>query len=147
MPLEDKSIVVTGGNTGIGKAIVLAAAAEGTNVVVDYVMHPEYTAEVIAAAGRAGGCAVGVEADASRTDDLRRLIEDPSMPGTSPLRLERRRDAHARQASNGNPELVKRLEETIPLGRIATRFIRADHAYPHDRKAAAPARPSTSGDG
>ena len=73
MPLEDKSIVVTGGNTGIGKAIVLAAAAEGTNVVVDYVMHPEYTAEVIAAAGRAGGCAVGVEADASRTDDLRRL--------------------------------------------------------------------------
>jgi glucose 1-dehydrogenase len=71
MPLEDKSIVVTGGNTGIGKAIVLAAAAEGANVVVDYVMHPEYTAEVIAAAGRAGGCAVGVEADASRTDDLR----------------------------------------------------------------------------
>ena len=46
-----------------------------------------------------------------------------------------------------DPELVKRLEETIPLGRIATRFIRADHAYPHDRKAVAPARPSTSGDG
>ena len=75
MLLEDKSIVVTGGNTGIGKAIVLAAAAEGANVVVDYVMHPKYTAEVTAAAGRAGGCAVGVEADASRTDDLRRLIQ------------------------------------------------------------------------
>lgn len=43
-----KSIVVTGGNTGIGKAIVLAAAAEGVNVVVDYVMHPDYTAGVIA---------------------------------------------------------------------------------------------------
>ena len=46
-----------------------------------------------------------------------------------------------------DPELVKRLEETIPLGRITTRFIRADHAHPHDRKAVAPARPSTSGDG
>jgi len=74
MLLEGKSIVVTGGNTGIGKAIVLAAAAEGANVVVDYHMHPEYAAEVIAAAGRAGGRAVGVEADVSRTEDLRRVI-------------------------------------------------------------------------
>jgi glucose 1-dehydrogenase len=74
MLLEGKSIVVTGGNTGIGKAIVLAAAAEGANVV-DYIMHPEYTAEVIAAAERAGGYGVGVEADVSRTEDLRRLIQ------------------------------------------------------------------------
>lgn len=69
-----RSIVVTGGNTGIGKAIVLAAAAEGVNVVVDYVMHPDYTAGVIAAAGRSGGCAVGVGADVSRTEDLHRVI-------------------------------------------------------------------------
>lgn len=69
-----KSIVVTGGNTGIGKAIVLAAAAEGVNVVVDYVMHPDYTAGVIAAAGRSGGWAVGVGADVSRTEDLHRVI-------------------------------------------------------------------------
>ena len=75
MLLEGKSIVVTGGNSGIGKAIVLAAAAEGANVVVDYRMHPEYTAEVIAAAGRAGGRAVGVEADVSRTEDLHRIIQ------------------------------------------------------------------------
>lgn len=66
--------MVTGGNTGIGKAIVLAAAAEGVNVVVDYVMHPDYTAGVIAAAGRSGGCAVGVGADVSRTEDLHRVI-------------------------------------------------------------------------
>jgi glucose 1-dehydrogenase len=75
MLLEGKSIVVTGGNTGIGRAIVLAAAVEGANVVVDYVMNPEYTAEVIAAAERSGGCAVGVEADVSRTEDLRRVIQ------------------------------------------------------------------------
>ena len=36
MLLKGKSIVVTGGNSGIGKAIVLAAAVEGANVVVDY---------------------------------------------------------------------------------------------------------------
>jgi glucose 1-dehydrogenase len=74
MLLTGKSIVVTGGNSGIGKAIVLAAAAEGANVIVDYRMHPDYAAEVIAAAGRSGGRAVGVEADVSRTEDLRRVI-------------------------------------------------------------------------
>lgn len=72
--LSGKSIVVTGGNSGIGKAIVLAAAMEGADVVVDYRMHPDYAAEVIAAAGRAGGRAVGVEADVSRTEDLDRII-------------------------------------------------------------------------
>ena len=75
MLLEGKSVVVTGGNSGIGKAIVPAAAAAGANVVVDYRMHPEYTAEVVAAAGRAGGRAVGVEADVSRTEDLHRVIQ------------------------------------------------------------------------
>ena len=74
MVLKGKSIVVTGGNSGIGKAIVLAAAAEGANVIVDYRMHPDYAAEVIAAAGRAGSRAVGVEADVSRTEDLHRII-------------------------------------------------------------------------
>ena len=74
MLLEGKSIVVTGGNSGIGKAIVLAAAAEGADVTVDYLMHPDYAAEVIAAAGRAGGRTIGVEADVSRTEDLRRII-------------------------------------------------------------------------
>jgi glucose 1-dehydrogenase len=75
MLLRDKSIVVTGGNSGIGRAIVLAAAAEGANVVVDYRMHPEYTVEVIAAAERAGGRAVGVEADVSRTENIHRVIQ------------------------------------------------------------------------
>src|SRR6516162_942893 len=75
MLLEGKSIIVTGGNSGIVKAIVLAAAAEGANVVIDYRMHPEYTAEVAAAAGQAGGRAIGVEADVSRTEDLHRVIQ------------------------------------------------------------------------
>jgi NADPH:quinone reductase-like Zn-dependent oxidoreductase len=35
MLLEGTTIVVTGGNSGIGEAIVLAAAAEGANIVID----------------------------------------------------------------------------------------------------------------
>ena len=39
MLLKNKVAIVTGGNSGIGKAIVLALAREGANIVVDYVSH------------------------------------------------------------------------------------------------------------
>ena len=75
MLLQGKSVVVTGGNSGIGEAIVLAAAAEGANVVVDYVAHPEETTELIAKIEAAGGHAVGVQADVSRASDLHRMVQ------------------------------------------------------------------------
>ncbi len=74
MLLEGKTIIVTGGNSGIGEAIVLAAAAEGANIVIDYVAHPEETTGIIAKIEAAGGHAVGVDADVSKTDDLRRMV-------------------------------------------------------------------------
>ncbi len=75
MLLEDKSIVVTGGNSGIGEAIVLAAAAEGANVTIDYVAHPDETSELIAKIEAAGGKAVGVQADISQAADLGRMMQ------------------------------------------------------------------------
>ena len=75
MLLSGKSIVVTGGNSGIGEAIVLAAAAEGANVVIDYVAHPEETTSLIDKVQAAGGHAVGVQADVSRAADLAKLMQ------------------------------------------------------------------------
>ena len=68
-------MVVTGGNSGIGEAIVLAAAAEGASVVIDYVTHPDETQDLIARIEAAGGRAVGVQADVSQAADLRRMIQ------------------------------------------------------------------------
>jgi glucose 1-dehydrogenase len=73
--LAKKTIVVTGGNSGIGEAIALAAAAEGANVVIDYVAHPEETTSLIARVEGAGGHAVGVQADVSQAADLHRMID------------------------------------------------------------------------
>jgi glucose 1-dehydrogenase len=73
--LKDKTIVVTGGNSGIGEAIVLAMAAEGANVVVDYVAHPEETESLIKRVEEAGGHAVGIDADVSSSADLHAMVQ------------------------------------------------------------------------
>jgi len=75
MLLKDKTVVVTGGNSGIGEAIVLAAAAEGANIVIDYVAHPEETDALIAKVESAGGRAVGIRADVSVSGDLHAMVQ------------------------------------------------------------------------
>jgi len=74
MNLKGKVAVVTGGNTGIGKACVLALAAEGANIVIDYVANPDATEQVESQVAALGDQAIGVEADVSRVADLQRLI-------------------------------------------------------------------------
>jgi len=73
--LKGKTAIVTGGNSGIGKAIVLALAEEGANVVIDYVAHPEATEELERQVAALGDKAIGVDADVSKVEDLQKLID------------------------------------------------------------------------
>jgi glucose 1-dehydrogenase len=74
MLLKNKVAIVTGGNSGIGKAIVLELAGQGANIVVDYVSHPEAADEVEKQVVQLGDKALGVEADVSKVADLERLV-------------------------------------------------------------------------
>ena len=75
MSLHGKVAVVTGGNTGIGKAVVLALAAEGANIVIDYIANEQAETEVEAQVKALGDKVVGVKADVSKVEDLRTMVD------------------------------------------------------------------------
>jgi glucose 1-dehydrogenase len=74
MSLKGKVAVVTGGNSGIGMAIVLALAKEGANIAIDYIAHPEAAEALEQRVSAMGDQVIGVDADVSRVADLERLI-------------------------------------------------------------------------
>jgi glucose 1-dehydrogenase len=73
--LDGKVAIVTGGNTGIGAAVVVELAAQGAKVVIDYVANPEATEELEQKLAALGETAVGVEADVSKIEDIQRMID------------------------------------------------------------------------
>ena len=73
--LEGKVAIVTGGNTGIGAAVVLALAEQGAKVVIDYVANEQAEEELERKIASLGDTAVGVEADVSKVEDLQRMID------------------------------------------------------------------------
>jgi glucose 1-dehydrogenase len=75
MSLHGKAAIVTGGNSGIGKAIVLALAAQGANVVIDYVCDPEATEELERQVVALGDKAIGCDADVSKIAELQELVK------------------------------------------------------------------------
>jgi glucose 1-dehydrogenase len=73
--LHGKVAIVTGGNSGIGKAIVLALATAGATIVIDWVADEQATEALEAQVTALGDRVLGVEADVSKLEDLQRLID------------------------------------------------------------------------
>ena len=71
---ENKTVLITGGASGIGKATAIAFGKEGANVVVSgrRVAEGEQVAREITSSG---GSALYVQADVGREDDIVALVE------------------------------------------------------------------------
>lgn len=74
MKLEGKVAVVTGGSRGVGRAISIAFAQEGGDVVVNYATRPQAAEEVVKEIEGLGRRAVAVGADVATTEGAERVV-------------------------------------------------------------------------
>jgi 3-oxoacyl-[acyl-carrier protein] reductase len=73
--LKGKVALVTGSSRGVGRAIALAYAREGANVVVNYTSNKEAGEEVVAAIKEIGSRAILLKADVAKRAEAEALVQ------------------------------------------------------------------------
>ncbi|HEV2830619.1 MAG TPA: SDR family NAD(P)-dependent oxidoreductase, partial [Hanamia sp.] len=73
--LKGQSALVTGANSGIGKAVAIALANDGANVVVNYITHPEAADEVVKKIESNGGNGIAIKADVSNESEVQSMFQ------------------------------------------------------------------------
>src|SRR3954468_12554902 len=73
--LKGKAALITGGDIGIGRAVALAFAREGADVLISYLSEDSDAQETAAAVGKAGRKCVAVAGDITDEGHCKRLVE------------------------------------------------------------------------
>jgi 3-oxoacyl-[acyl-carrier protein] reductase len=76
MKFKGKVAVVTGGSRDIGKAVSVKLAAEGAQVVINYLNNEAQANETMAEIQKAGGQAIVVKADVTKDAEVAQLIAE-----------------------------------------------------------------------
>ncbi|MFB5268263.1 SDR family NAD(P)-dependent oxidoreductase [Paenibacillus enshidis] len=76
MELKNKVALVTGGGTGIGRATSLELAKRGAVVIANYSRSQSDADETVQCINNDGGRAIAIQADVSRDEEVRAMVQD-----------------------------------------------------------------------
>ena len=76
--LLDQTVIVTGANSGLGKAVAESLGREGANVVVNYISNPEAAEEIAhgICEDELCGRSIAIKADVSKEDQVIRMFKE-----------------------------------------------------------------------
>jgi glucose 1-dehydrogenase len=116
--LQKKRALVTGGNSGIGEATVLALSAAGARVAINYHSRPEEAAALVGRIEKDGGVAIELPGDVSSPDDVAGMFEriDATWGGIDVLVNNAGIDGKRALAWDADPVDWKRVVETNLFG-------------------------------
>ena len=83
MRFSGKTAVVTGGSRGIGRAICLALAQEGADIVLCYTGNEAAAQETVSLCRQTGGEALAIQCDVSDAQQVDRLMKSAVARTTS----------------------------------------------------------------
>lgn len=75
MDLNNKVALVTGGGTGIGKAVSLELSKRGAHVVVNYSRSEDEANETVKTILNQGGQAIAIQANVSKDQEVRSMVD------------------------------------------------------------------------
>ena len=98
-----KTVLVTGGTRGIGRAVSLRLASEGANVAANYYSRKADAEATLADIESVGGKAIIIEGDVSQPDDAAKIVaagRDVAGVGQDVAQLHSRRACQAVEVGN-----------------------------------------------